>query len=353
MTDSDFNEIDSMDVVFTPDKATNSQKLTATNPGTYYWNDIVSNPGGAPVTVTLNLQVPASAPTPGPTLAQAFCLKGATPIHVYSDVLRTNDVTSSATTTPSQPISMAGQQSLTCVSTVSVTMTIPAGGLRYVTVHFDFQPKGMTGFPANSSSTYVQNFNFHQTGTPPCDTYLTATGKDVTGVGGFALTSDGTPKGGLTAQLLQNGNKVKQTDVSAADGFYYLIAPAPGTYSVKIINAQNMILGTSPNQALTAGLYSEVDFNNMNPSDPAIDGFVTDANLRGMAGVTISLYNNPNQVMQTATTSKSGYYSFRFANPGTFTVKVSPPAGYQAPDPASLTLKQFQDVRQDFVLKKQ
>jgi hypothetical protein len=350
MTDSDFNEIDSFDVVFSPDKASGTQKLTATNPGTYYWNDIVTNPSGAPTTVTLNLQIP---PSVNPALPQAFCLKGATPIHVYSDVMRTNDVTSSATTSPSQPISMAGQQSLTCVSTVSVTFTIPAGGLRYVTIHLDFQPKGTTGYPANSSSTYVQNFNFHQTGTPPCDTYLTATGKDVTGVGGFALTSDGTPKGGLTAQLLANGNKVKQVDVSASDGFYYLIAPSPGTYTVKVVNAQNMVLGTSPSEALTAGLYSEVDFANMNPSDPAIDGYVVDANSRGLSGVTVNLYNVGNKLMQSAVTSKSGHYSFRFANPGTFTVTVDPPAGYKAPNPASLTLKQFQDVRQDFPLSKQ
>jgi len=310
----------------------------------------VSNPGGAPTTVTINLQVPAST---NPALPQALCLKGATPVHVYSDVMRTNDVTSSATITPSQPIAMAGQQSLTCVSTVSVTFTIPAGGLRYVTIHFDFQPKGMAGFPSNASSTYVQNFLFHQTGTPPCDTYFLATGKDVTGVGGFALTSDGTPKGGLTAQLLQNGTKVKQTDVSSADGFYYLIAPNSGTYTVKIVNAQNMVLGNSPSQTLTAGVFADVDFSNMNPSDPAIEGFVTDSSFKGVAGVTVSLYNNPNQVMQTATTSASGHYSFRFANPGTFTLQVSPPTGYQAPGSASVTLKQFQDARQDFILTKQ
>jgi hypothetical protein len=65
----------------------------------------------------------------------------------------------------------------------------------------------------------------------------------------------------------------------------------PGTYAVKLVNAQSMVLGTSSNQSLTAGLYSEVDFNNLNVSDPAIDGFVIDVNLKGVAGVTVNLYN--------------------------------------------------------------
>jgi hypothetical protein len=349
MTDSDFNTITGFDVVFSPDNATGTKKLTATNPGTYYWNDILTNPSGAPVAVTLNLQIPASV---NPVMAQAFCLKGSTPIHVYSDVMMTNDVTSSATTSPAQPIAGAGNQSLYCTSTVSVSFTIPAGGIRYVTIHLDFQPKGTTGYPSNASSTYVQEFVFHQTGTPPCDTTLTAAGKDVTGIGGFALTSDGTPKGGLVAQLIQNGNKVKQTDVASADGFYYLIAPSAGTYSVKLVNAQNMVLATSSNQALTAGLFKEVDFSSLNPADPAIEGFVTDSSLRGMAGVTVSLYNNPNQVMQTAVTSGSGHYSFRFANPGTFTVKVTPPSGYVAPAPAVVNLRQFDETRVDFKLNR-
>jgi len=83
MTDSDFNTITSADAVFTPDKATNSQKLTATNPGTYMLNRIFQNPGPTDATVQAVIKIP-SASTPTGTLAQAFCLKGATPSHVYA-----------------------------------------------------------------------------------------------------------------------------------------------------------------------------------------------------------------------------------------------------------------------------
>jgi len=41
--------------------------------------------------------------------------------------------------------------------------------------------------------------------------------------------------------------------------------------------------------------------------------------------------------MQSAVTSSSGHYSFRFSNPGTFTLTVTPPAVYQAP--ATISLK--------------
>ena len=338
-----------MDVVFSPDNASGTYKLTATNPGTYYWNDIIRNNSAAPVTVTVNLQIPASS---NPVEAQAFCLKGSMPVAVYSDVMRTNDVTSTATISPSEPLAGASSQSLYCTSTVMATFTIPAGGLRYVTVHLDYQAKGTTGFPSNASSTYVQGFLFHQTGTIPCDTTFTAAGKNVTGIGGYALDQNLNPKGGLTADLLLNGNHQKFAMTSYSDGFYYLLATNPGTYTVKLTNAQNMNLGTSPNINLTSGLYVANDFTGLNPSDPVIEGYVTDAFYSGVAGVTVSLYNNPNQVMQTATTSQSGHYSFRFANPGTFTVTVTAPAGYKTPTPATVTLKQFQDARQDFTLSR-
>jgi len=106
-------DITSFDVVFTPDGRSATKKLTATNPGTYFHNQIIENTGITDITIDVTLIIPEE---PGTTPAeQFFCLKGAVPVHVYSDVNRINDVTGSAMISITQPITNTNALSITCL----------------------------------------------------------------------------------------------------------------------------------------------------------------------------------------------------------------------------------------------
>src|SRR5205085_9643521 len=79
---------------------------------------------------------------------------------VYSDLSRSTDVTNTATISPTQPITGANSQTNSCVSTITVSFTIPANGIRVITIHLDFNAKGTTGYASNAANTYRQPFLF-------------------------------------------------------------------------------------------------------------------------------------------------------------------------------------------------
>jgi len=60
MTDSKFAGINSFDIVFTKDKSSGMHKIRATNPGTYYYNTIITNTGPTDITAELTLDIPPS-----------------------------------------------------------------------------------------------------------------------------------------------------------------------------------------------------------------------------------------------------------------------------------------------------
>src|SRR5215813_13787892 len=53
-----------------------------------------------------------------------------------------------------------------------------------------------------------------------------------------------------------------------------------------------------------------------------------DSGEAGISGLTVQLLNNSGTVIATTTTNSSGNYSFTNLAAGTYTVKVTPPAGY-------------------------
>lgn len=61
--------------------------------------------------------------------------------------------------------------------------------------------------------------------------------------------------------------------------------------------------------------------------------------------------NVAKKVIASTSTSASGHYSFRFSAPGEYTFKVIGPQGYIA-DQATVRLRQFDELRLDFVLSK-
>jgi photosystem II stability/assembly factor-like uncharacterized protein len=349
ITDSQFQLINSADVVFASDKATSSQKLTATNPGTYYFNKALTNTGSSPLTVSVTVAIPSS-----------LSLKGSMPVHVYADLLRTLDVTSQATISVAQPLGSANATSLTYVPNVTVSVTIPAGELRYLNIHLDYNLKGTTGYPSSSQTTYVQGLKFVETvtvatfGAVPNDAVgMTFVGKRVTAVGGIALDTNANFKSGLNVRVKDASNQTIVTvQVTAPDGFYFSAIPAGGAYTLELYNAVGTVR-TATVQSVAQDQYVQADFLNINPADPLVEGFVVDTNGKAVAGVKVELYTAQAKLMATATSSGSGWYAFRFSRVGTFTVKVVPPAGYTADQPtATVTLKQFDEVRLDFVLKR-
>ena len=361
MTDSQFATISSFDAVFTKDKASGTLKLPATNPGTYFFNKILTSEHTFPLAVTTTVKIPASLEPPGPLLDQAFCLKGSNPVHVYSDLARTVDVTGQATVTPGQPLANTSSKSLSCFPSVQVTTTVPAGELRYITVHLGFAGKCATGFASNADTTYRQPFTFTETvalggfaGQKQDVTPFTGVGKKVTAIGGVVLDTNLLYKSGLTVKLFDGVTLLATSYVTPPDGFYFADVPLGGPYTVKLFNPSGEIPGKSASVSVAKDEYVAVDFLNINPADPVIEGFVFDASTQGIAGVTVNLHRITGQASRqlgSMTTGGGGWYAFRFAAPGDYRVEIIVPEGYTSNNTAStVSLEQFEIRRVDFTL---
>ncbi len=370
LTDSDFNYIGSADTVFTPScKSCTSLNLVATNPGTYYLNYVIQNPGSSSLTITLTITLPAdSMKLPNGTLVDpAFILKGAMPIHIYADLARSIDVTSQAT------ISVSSNGKI-----ITITMTVPVqGGIRYATIHLDYRLKGTTGWASNSITTFVRSYKSNtmiQTSSwtisnnPSADILTAFVGQKLTGIGGYVLDTNANAKVGLYARLTDTSGAlipcqsgfpapnypIGPCDITGGDGFYFLQTPnnAAGTYKVKICTdiTCGTVKAVSANQNLALNQFNLVSFT-LNPADPTIYGFVLDQYGRGVAGVTVQLYDARGILLGEKITSQSGFYAFSFTQPGTYTIKIVVPSGYTCTTTTiTLSLRQFDKVREDFNL---
>jgi hypothetical protein len=356
MSDGDFNPITSADAVFT---GKTSLTLTATNPGTYMLNKVFRNPNPTAVTVQAVISIPAHT---SPALAQAFCLKGSMPVHIYADMARTVDVTKVGTSiSPAEPLAGGTEQSLYCTAQITVNFPIPANGLRYITVHLDYNAKGTTGYSSSAANTYVRPYTFNETDTVNGGaqiltgaTPFVVAGKIVTAFGGFLLDTNGAPKGGLKVKVW-NGTTLTAQDQSDSDGFYFIPVPPANNYTVKVYDAGDNQKATSPAQKIVQDQFVGLNFTNLNPADPVVFGFVTGggSSAVGISGATVNLYNVANKLVATTTTSASGSYRFRFTAPGSYTVAVSAPQGYAAKPPVTVDVKMFDEVQVDFSLSAQ
>ena len=81
-----------------------------------------------------------------------------------------------------------------------------------------------------------------------------------------------------------------------------------------------------------------------------VSGTVVDSTGQIVPGATVTLTNEGTASVRTATSDERGEFAFRALTPGSYTVKVTPPAGYAAPAPVTLNLKMFDEVRVDFSL---
>ena len=117
-------------------------KLTASNPGQFYYNTFYL--GTKDDLVTINLIIPSP-----------FATQGAVPIHVYSDVA----ISSMGCYTPLNEILSVTKEPGTG-GTISFDVKVPDTGLVYVTIHLDFDWKKQTGYvvgPSPLPLKYAQN----------------------------------------------------------------------------------------------------------------------------------------------------------------------------------------------------
>ncbi len=180
---------------------------------------------------------------------------------------------------------------------------------------------------------------------------VAAVGKKVTAIGGFLTDVNGVPKGGLTVEVT-SGSTVLGSSMASSDGFYFVAVPEGGPYTVRITNSLETPVGPVIVVNVARDQFIEEDFNTLSPADPAITGFVLDAD-GGVSGVTAQLLHKTGKVLATTTTNDGGYYVFRFSQPGKYTVKITVPEGYTADATSStLSVKQFETAKVNFNLAK-
>jgi protocatechuate 3,4-dioxygenase beta subunit len=167
---------------------------------------------------------------------------------------------------------------------------------------------------------------------------------------------------GVKVLLLDaSGNPTGDTATTDANGNYSFTNLTPGTYSVQFDKAslpanyvftsadvgndakdsdanvstgktaQVTLVSGAVNNDLDAGIVVvQAKLGDTVWEDKNANG-VQDAGEAGIAGVTVQLKNANGQVVQTTTTAADGKYSFT-ADPGSYTVSVKAPTGYQFTD---------------------
>jgi len=134
ITDSDFENIENFGIVFTPVK-TDLYALTATNPGQFYYNILANNIGGSSTDVTITYAIDEN-----------FSLKDERPIHVYSDLARTIDIT----------------ENCAFSDNTIIVEDVPPGAMVYATIHLDFALK-KTIWPKSQAEAWYSEHTFQAT----------------------------------------------------------------------------------------------------------------------------------------------------------------------------------------------
>ena len=213
----------------------------------------------------------------------------------------------------------------------SLAVTVPnvASGQSFtLRVHLDYALKGTTGYPANSPTTYSRTYSFDSTvnGASINGPTVNALGKSVTAIGGFVTDTSNNPQGGLRVKVYK-GLTAKWSGVVDGDGYYFVEVSSGGPYSIVLYDSFGVPVWVKTGVNVAAYAYVPVDLTVL-PINCAIQGFVKDSLGNPVSGVSVQLKGPLGNVQTTATTNLGGYYVFRFILPGTYTVKITVPAGY-------------------------
>jgi hypothetical protein len=319
-TDSNFNPINSFNVLFT--QSSTSLKLSATDPATYYYTLDFKNNGPTLPSLPITIMIPAD-----------FVLKGNQPVQI--------DFT---------PVSYTFGGGVLTVNVPNVA----SGHTFTMRVQLDYKLKGSTGYPANSPMIYSKAYSFDTTvnGTPINAPSIDAVGKKVTAIGGYVFDTKGTPQGGLEARVYKD-TTLKWRAIVDGDGYFFVKVSAGGPYSIILFDSLGAPIWIKTGISVATNTYVPIDFTVL-PIDCSVQGFVKDNLGNQVPGVTVQL-NGPLGKILTATTATNvgGYYVFRSILPGTYTVKITVPAGYTATVVSkTMIVKLTETATANFVLTK-
>ena len=222
---------DQFRVIFTPDLSTPTSKLSASNPGQFYYNILYLGDGNTDLHIAL--------PYP-------FVTQGAVPIHIYDDVTITtddstmcfdpgNEIANSKTV-----VTMVNYGPNTFGTTTDVVVHIPAvSGQAYINMHLDYGLKGTPGYAkstktnnndavsaANTTVVLIPdkqayNFSITPVGIPGDTVQSDNVFKKNPGIGGIVFENDGsTPAGANIRVNICDSKNVCTIVKTDNDGWY-------------------------------------------------------------------------------------------------------------------------------------
>ena len=226
-------------------------QLTASNPGQFYYNVFYNGPAGSPVRLAIRIPYP-------------FVTQGSIPVQEFSQVsfnsqgcfvpsgqLSGFTVSGTPTTTPSGATSITlddyTPQAMGSFVTLTVSGTVPATGLVYVTIHLDYGFKKFTGYVDTNNNavntdprwtvTQLQSYTFSYNtlvGNPTQADSQTVQSENVfkgCGMGfcGMVMDSTGTPVNGATVQVYGSNGLLIGTVQTDQYGFYSIPYTLLGT----------------------------------------------------------------------------------------------------------------------------
>jgi hypothetical protein len=225
-------------LIFTQDPTSPSTfKLTASNPGQFYYNVFYFGVGNTGVKITL--------PYP-------FVTQGATPVHVYDGVTPS---TSGGKTCFAPGMEIANAKTLVALSDYGpspvfgtakkeITVDVPAlsGGFAYINIHLDYGLKGTPGYMRNTNDAppilYGQSYEFMDDAGGMATTQSENDFKKNPGVAGLVLKNGSAdPVPNVTAKIYDSTNKLLGTVSTDNDGFYmwaYKYTGKAATFVVKL-----------------------------------------------------------------------------------------------------------------------
>ncbi|UCF08892.1 MAG: DUF11 domain-containing protein, partial [Thermoplasmata archaeon] len=265
-------------LIFTQDPTSpGTYKLTASNPGQYYYNVFYLGNEGDEVTLDITIPYP-------------FVTQGAVPIHVWSgvgysecgcyipqDELSGFTITGTETLTPSGNVGISlGDYGEDGFVTVTVTGQVPASGLVYVTIHLDYGLKGTVGYGKNYNDDAI-NPTTLEVLVPNYDDYVFSVSGDMEdtqtvenentfkrnpGFGGIVTDITGTPIEGYTVEVYDAEGNLIGTAVTDEDGYYFIYYKHKGKreqFTVKLFDDLGNLVDVKVVE-LKANKFIEVSF---------------------------------------------------------------------------------------------
>ncbi|MEM2294046.1 MAG: hypothetical protein QXX41_12295 [Nitrososphaerota archaeon] len=209
-------------LIFTQDPTNPSTyKLTASNPGQFYYNVFYIRTSGDSVSLTIKIPYP-------------FVTQGAVPIHVYSDVdivggcfIPSGDITGSFSINP---------KIITLEDYVEITVNgpVPESGLVYVTIHLDYGLKKTVGYTPDSDKNAEKpigtevivnyaSYTFEVSGDLTDSQTIQSVNvfKRDPGFAGIVTDSEGNPSAGVEVKIYGPDGKLLATVETDEDGWYF------------------------------------------------------------------------------------------------------------------------------------